>query len=362
MNGSEPGGGWKIRDAVASVMEIANWGYDGPFVHFRGRLRMASDQAFRIVREEACSQGLLPFLESDPVGAVFRFTPEKKQASRRFPLVNLLLLLATVITTLSAGAMIKNIPPSALWRHPLLLLRGLPFSFTLLTILGLHEFGHYYLSRRHGIRASLPFFIPAPTLIGTMGAVIVSRSPFPDRKSLLDVGVAGPIASFILSLIAFAAGLRTAAITEMPAGVEVLKFGDSLLTWILTRVYFPSIPPGHDLVVGPVAFAGWVGLLVTALNLFPMSQLDGGHIIFALLRRGHRLITGIFLGLLAVLGVVLWEGWLVWVALILLMGTRHLPPLDNLTPLDSKRKILGWLALFILLLCFVPFPARLLVP
>ncbi len=354
-------GGWNIQTAVSEVMEIANWGYRGPFMYFRGRLKLPSDQAFKRVRRQTASTGLLPFLEADPAGAVLSFAPVKKDRSRRRrPLVNLLLLAITVLTTLAAGALMDNVGISDLRANPALIFRGFPFSFTLLTILGLHELGHYYMSLRHGIRASLPYFIPAPTLIGTMGAVIVSRSPFPDRRSLLDVGVAGPLASFILSTFALLVGLRTAAVVEIPPGVEIFKFGDSILTWLLIRARFPEIPPGHDVMLGPVAFAGWVGLLVTAINLFPMSQLDGGHISFALFKGRHKPITFLFLGVLAVMGLALWEGWLIWVVLILFMGTRHLPPLDNLTPLDGKRRLLGWLALVILALSFIPVPIRIL--
>jgi len=348
--------GWELPHLVSEVMEITTWGYEGPFLVFRGELKLPSDQAFRIVREKTSAHGLLAFLQEDEKGMAIKFVPARTGRKESAPLVHLLLFLATVVTTLFIGAAFQKIGPRELAERPFLLLRGWPFSLTLLTILLCHEFAHYIVSRLHGVRTSLPYFIPFPNLFGTMGALIVSRSPFPDRKSLFDVGIAGPLASFVLSALALFIGLSELTLSAVPPGPSVLYFGDSLLTKFIFGLRFPHLTAGHDIMIGAVSFAGWVGLLVTAINLFPIGQLDGGHVAYALFGRRHPLIAKAFIAILIGLGIVFWEGWLVWVAVIIFMGIRHSPPLDDVTPLDARRRILGWLAFLILLLSFVPAP------
>ena len=347
---------WELPRLVSEVMEISGQGYEGPFLVFRGALKIPSDQAFRTIRSGTEPFGLLPFLARDGRGTALKFAPGRTERRPERPLVHLLLFLATVLSTLLVGAAFREVGPRELLARPLLVLRGWPFSAALLTILLCHEFAHYLVSLRHGVKSSLPYFIPFPNLFGTMGALIVSRSPFPDRKSLFDVGIAGPAASFVLSAAALFAGLSELKLASAPLPPEAISFGDSLLARFIFGLRFPHLAPGQEIMIGPVSFAGWVGLLVTAINLFPIGQLDGGHVAYAVFGRRHSLVGRIFVGALVLLGLVFWEGWLAWVLLILLMGIRHPPPLDDLTPLDNRRKALAVLVLLILALSFVPAP------
>jgi membrane-associated protease RseP (regulator of RpoE activity) len=350
---------WMLEKDVEEVMDVSEAFYDGPFLCFRGSLKMGSEDAFAVIHRRAKDHGLVPYLSREREGVILKFTVRRaKKSSPRIGL-HLGLFLATVLSTLIAGAVfVEEIAPARLLAHPLLLARGVPFSFTLLIILGLHELGHYAVSRRYGLPASLPFFIPAPTILGTLGAVIVSRSPFTSRKSLFDVAVAGPLASFILSIIAVVIGLSGARLVQPVMSRGSIGIGSSLLFSGLAYLRFGHIPEGYTFTVGSMAFAGWVGLLVTAINLFPLSQLDGGHITYALFGTKHRTITRAALAVMFLMGVIFWPGWLIWVFLILMMGTRHAPPLDDLTPLDPARRLLGWAAYAILILCFVPVPMQ----
>ncbi len=352
---------WILEKDVEEVMEVSEAFYDGPFLCFRGRLKMDSEEAFAEVYRRAKNHGLSPFLSRDKEGVILKFTVTRAKTAPPRRGLHLGLFLATVISTLIAGAVfVEEISPARLLAHPGLLTRGVPFSFTLLIILGLHELGHYLVSRRYGLPASLPFFIPAPTILGTLGAVIISRSPFSSRKSLFDVAIAGPLASFILSVTAIAIGLQSSQLVKAAAGKGSIGVGSSLLFSGLAYLHFGLIPEGYTFTISSIAFAGWVGLLVTAINLFPLSQLDGGHITYALFGGKHRLITKVALVIMFLMGIVFWQGWLIWVFLILLMGTRHAPPLDDLTPLDPARRRLGWGAFIILVLCFVPIPMQVL--
>jgi len=277
----------------------------------------------------------------------------KSRPSRKIPWTNIALLVATFFTMTAAGAYMENADFSG---GPLQFFRGLPFSVTLMAILGIHELGHYFLSLHHGVRTSLPYFIPAPNLFGTFGAVIVSKSPLYNRRVLLDIGVAGPLAGFVVAIAALVYGLSNAEVIE-PAKVAAgsMKLGDSLLIYILSRIIVGPLPEGFDIFLGPVAFAGWAGLLVTALNLLPIGQLDGGHITYALFGRYHSVAARIAFFLL-VCFVYFWPAWLFMITIIYLIGLEHRPPLDDVTPLNGSRKLLGWLAMVILVLCFIPVP------
>jgi len=274
-------------------------------------------------------------------------------ARRQFPRVQILLFLATVYTTLAAGALMQNLNA---YTNPAHLLAGIPFSFTLLAILGIHELGHYVLSRMHGVRATLPYFLPVPTFIGTFGAVIKIRSPMPDRRALLDIGAAGPIAGFMVAVPAIFLGLEVSEVTSTEAVGDVLILGDSLVLWIAEHWIFGNLPDHQAIILGPVAFAGWIGLLITALNLLPIAQLDGGHIVYALLGPYHRYVAWVTLAAMVGLGVIGWPGWFVWAALTTLMRLRHPPTLNDAIPLDRRGKIIGAVCLAILVLCFIPVP------
>lgn len=265
--------------------------------------------------------------------------------------VHLALFLATVVTTLAAGSLISG---GNFLENPRDLLMGAGFSFTLLLILLFHELAHYFAARLHQTSTTLPYFIPAPTFIGTFGAVIKMKSRIKNKKALLDVGVAGPLASFVLSIVAAGLGLAYSPVVEaIPEGG--IKLGDSLIFMLLVRAVKGAIPEGSTVMLSPVAFAGWLGFLVTALNLIPAGQLDGGHIMYSMAGGKHPVVAKLAVAALAAMGF-LWRGWFVWALLLMFLGLCHPPPADDETPLDKKRKILAGAALAVFVLTFVPAP------
>lgn len=272
--------------------------------------------------------------------------------------VPILLFLATVVTTLGAGSMMAGADPFA---DPASLLEGIPFSSALLLILLAHEFSHYLTSHRHGVRASLPLFIPGPPLAGTFGAIIRIESPIPDRRSLLEIGIAGPLAGFLVALPLAVAGLRLShvaahtAAAAGPSGGMGIGLGDSLLFALLERLVLGPLPPSASLVLHPVAFAAWIGFFVTAINLLPVGQLDGGHVLYALAGSRQEGISRAILLVLAFLGF-LWWGWFLWGGLLLLLGPRHPPVLEEGSTLAWRERVLGGVGALLLLLTLAPAP------
>lgn len=270
---------------------------------------------------------------------------------RRRVAINIILFFATVLTTLLAGALLAEVNPIS---HPELIYKGFPFSITIMSILLSHELGHYLMSLHHKVDATLPYFIPAPTFIGTFGAIIKVNSNVPDRRALLDIGATGPIVGFVVSIPALIIGLRLShTVADMSGGIT---FGSSLLLEIIADRLFPSVPEGYAIDLHPVALAGWIGLLVTMLNLLPVGMMDGGHIAYALFGKWHRHISRAMVVILLIMGFYGWAGWAVWGMLNLLFGLRHPPPTNPDVPLDGKRKFVGALAVVILVLTFVPTP------
>ncbi len=246
--------------------------------------------------------------------------------------------------------------------NPAALLEGIPFSSALLLILLAHEFSHYITSHRHGVRASLPMFIPGPPLAGTFGAIIRIESPIPDRRSLLEIGVSGPLAGFLVALPLAVAGLRlshvsvqAAAAAGQPGAGLGIGLGDSLLFSLLERLVVGPLPPDASLVLHPVAFAAWIGFLVTAINLLPIGQLDGGHILYALAGSRQEGISRGILLVLAPLGF-LWWGWFLWGGLLLLLGPRHPPVLEEGSILGLRERVLGAIGGVLLVLTLAPAP------
>ena len=268
---------------------------------------------------------------------------------------HVILFIATFFTTLIAGALLNGVIP---WEEPEKIYRGLPFSLTLLLILMVHELSHYFTSRRHHVSASLPYFIPAPPIIGTFGAIIKMKPPIPDKRSLIDIGASGPIGGFIIAIIACVIGLSLSEVKPAGALDGGLAFGSSLLFSFLSDLVLQTGPEEYDVMLHPVAFAGWLGLLVTSLNLLPIGQLDGGHIVYALFGEKHRLIAKITIPILIVMGITLWPGWIVWAILMLIMGYKHPPVVYPHIQLDKNRKIIGWISLAIFILTFTPMPVQ----
>ena len=269
--------------------------------------------------------------------------------------VNIILFILTVFTTLLAGALQEG---ADLLKNPEHIFKGIPFSFALIGILLAHELGHYLMARKHGLNVTLPYFIPAPPfpfIIGTFGAFIKMRSPVRDRRMLLDVGATGPLVGVAVSIPFIIFGFQLSEV-RMVQGQMGLTLGSSLLLSLISWLVVGPLPAGYDVVIHPVGFAGWIGLLVTSFNLLPIGQLDGGHVAYALLgERQNKISKFVFLVLL-VLGIVGWQGWLLWGFLLFIMGFRHPPPLHWWVPLDRKRKIIGWLTVVIFILTFIPVP------
>jgi hypothetical protein len=243
------------------------------------------------------------------------------------------------------------------WHHPAVLLTGIPFAITLLTILLAHELGHYFACRHHHINATYPFFIPAPNLIGTFGAFILIRSPIRSVRALFDVGASGPLVGFLFALPPLAYGVLHARVIvglSSDANADVI-FGVPLILKLMTAIVQPNAH-ASDLLLHPVGRAAWAGLLATALNLLPVGQLDGGHIVRSVSPRAHRVISLVLPLALVPLGVYLWWGWLVWAILLLCLRFFRMAPIYDPTPLDPNRRFGAFLALVVFLFCFMPSP------
>jgi membrane-associated protease RseP (regulator of RpoE activity) len=283
---------------------------------------------------------------------------------------HLALFATTILTTLVVGAQIAGNYAArrpafdldlsfflfrSLWRHPSLLGSGVPFSATLLSILLAHELGHYVTARAYGLRVSYPYFIPAPTLIGTLGAFIRIRSAIPTRRALFDVAVAGPVAGFVIAIPALAAAVMNSHVSGVAASRNAIIPGHPLALTLLDHWLRPGVPAAQ-VVLTPAGCAAWVGLFATALNLVPISQLDGGHILYAVLDRRHRRLASVLWLALLPLGYFCWAGWFFWAAMIGFLGVRHPPVLFPSEGPGSARSIMALIALAIFVLCFMPTP------
>jgi len=385
----------ELRTKVAAVMEITDeyetlegvpqeavmmTPFDSHIRTFVGRLTTDSETAYD--RLDAA-------LEPDNQLALFRnsFEDEPGDAPHEIhivsgrvtpnegrPWLNLLLFVLTTASVFLAGATyaiagmdaatarellreitingetIMAVPRlSAIWR-------GYPYALSLMLILGAHELGHYFAARYHGHSVSLPYFIPLPFVgLGTMGAVIRSREPMRNRKTLIDIGAAGPLAGMVFALPILIIGLATSDIEVITSGG--LREGNSVL-YALAKIltlgqFYPTAT--RDVIINQMAFAGWLGLFVTALNLIPVGQLDGGHVMYSLFGiKARRVYYPVLVGM--VILAVMSQVWLVWVILLMLLGRLYAPPLDDITPLDPRRRAVAIGTLILFVLVFVPVP------
>ena len=281
---------------------------------------------------------------------------------RSRPLVHLLLFLATLLTTTVAGSchyagfaadFTSDFPEFSF-------IQGAWFSLTLLAILSAHEFGHYFACRYYGVDATLPYFLPAPlALTGTVGAVIRIRQPIRSKPVLFDVGVAGPIGGFVVAVPALFLGLHLSRMVPLPADFVGMSLGEPLLFQWAAALTWDAAPEGYTLNLHPVGLAAWLGLLLTALNLFPIGQLDGGHIAYAVLGRRSTLVSlGATLTVVAL--VFLSASWIIWavlmIAMLVFLGPRHPRTPDEHVPLDTRRLLLAAVAAAIFVVCFTPAP------
>ena len=337
--------------------------HEGTVVFFIRVDEQTLEDNFNQLRQRLGERGFIPLLRYE--GGEHRIYIIQKPKRRQKPLwTNLTLLIATVITTILTGSLL-HIGASDLWSvsnvalvfAPENLLYGAVFfSLPLMSILLIHEMGHYFISKRHGIATSLPYFLPIPPIlpgfnIGTFGALISSSDPMPNKKALFDVGISGPLAGFLVAIPVTIIGIVTSElveISEVTSGEPIL--GTSLLFLLLVDV-LRVIPEGFTINLNAIAFAGWIGLLITSINLLPAGQLDGGHIFRAVLGEKQK-----YAGWIAVF-IMIFTGWTFFaIIIVFVMGMMHPPPLNDDSALDIKRKLLFFVALAILLLCFIPFP------
>lgn len=293
---------------------------------------------------------------------------------------HIILFILTVITTFFAGYLLDGT-----------ILSGLYFSSSLLLILGSHEMGHYYFAKKNNVLVTPPYFIPAPPFIspiGTFGAVIQIKSRMNTKRELFDVGVAGPIAGIVIAFPVLLTGLYLSEIVNLQDDVVEagISLGDSLVFILFSKIAFGNIPDGYEIFLHPLAFAGWIGLLVTALNLIPSGQLDGGHIVYSVFsKKWHTIISKLSIAILIILGfgteaifflaneyagfdisatslAILnfrgWQGWLIWALILTFLGTKHPPTFYDEVDIGRKRKLIAIGALIIFLICFIPVPIK----
>ena len=305
------------------------------------------------------------------------FATAEFRPRHRYWLHALLLLLTLLTTTVVGAGLAHSFAQSRpfdfdadlavykqLWHDPHVLVDGLPFSLTLLIILLAHEMGHYLAARYYHVDATLPFFLPAPTLIGTFGAFIRIRSAIVKKKILFDIGIGGPLAGFAVLILPLIAGISLSKVVPGIGTRGEVIFGTPPIMWILERIIYPGVSPA-DICVHPVARAAWVGLLATALNLLPIGQLDGGHVLYAFLGERTRVLSRIFVAALAALGAVqlftseykVGYMWLFWAVVLFFVALRH-PSIIDPDRLSLTRRWLGLVALIIFLLSFTLAPIR----
>jgi len=352
----------QYADSIADVVDIEVVYGSKDDVLLRGSLRSPFQNPKSAILDRI---GVLPgrseIISIEP-NVVLRIQLPGTVTRPRVPWLNIILFLLTVITTTAAGALNAGVDfflhPGLFLREPSLIIKsGLPFSLSLLGILLCHEFGHYTASRWHGVKVSLPYFVPFPSPIGTMGAIIRTKSPFITRQQLFDVGAAGPLAGMAVAIPLVAWGLAHPVVIPLPEDTTGMLFlGESLLFKFIGAIFQPAVPEGQIVTLNPVAFAGWVGLFVTMLNLLPMGQLDGGHILYAMFGRiQHRIAYVALLGLIVL--SFLWFGWVIWAFLgMFVMKAAHPPTILDDIPISKGRKIVGYVCLAVFLLCFMPTP------
>ena len=356
----------RLRAEVEGLLHIADIrpSARGDAVMFVGRLAADAESVYNRLREPFRRLGFTPIMRRESDGTdIIVAQRGVSRIARLNPGINVLLLGLTLATTLFFGASFAGMDPARALSAALengqwgrlvqALAAGAPFAGSLLLILGVHEMGHFVAARLHRVQVTLPYFIPVPFPLGTLGAFIQMKSPVENRKALFDIGLAGPLAGFVVAVSLMIFGLVTS--TVIPASGPEGLLGKSLLVEWLVNVFAPH-PAGTMLNLSPVAIAAWFGLLITGLNLLPMGQLDGGHIAYAVLGSRARGVATVSLVTLLLLGLRVWSGWFTWAFFALITGLRHPEPLNDITPLDGGRKFLGLLTLALFFLLVTPRP------
>lgn len=384
-----------LSKLVADILKIDHFiigeKKDEYLIRFTGQLTRPSEEAYHHLSSSLTSLQITPWfrLVENQVEVTLRNTISRKEPPNQR--INYLLFLITFASILFAGILTVYDGPQTLnigliWAYSRLHLgEAFAFAISLLSILTAHEFGHYFAARYHKTKVTLPYFIPFPlSPFGTMGAFIQLLEPPRNKKVLLDIGLAGPLAGFIVTIPVLIIGLSLSVVDQIPVALpENFTFeGNSLFylgmkylihgAWLPEPASFNGLSPviywvryfftGHpfprgglDVIIHPVAWAGWAGLLVTSLNLIPAGQFDGGHLIYSLYGKRLKWLRPLTLVILVTLGF-LWSGWWLWAFMILLLGNRYAEPLDEITELDPTRKFIAWIGLVLFFLIFMPVP------
>jgi len=355
-----------LRNDIADLFQVFDTTLDEPergFVRFRGRFLHDPAHCFDDLRERYERHGFTPQIKAQDdlialIGMPIVFQPQESKRT-----INLLLFVATILSTLFVGASYVAESTEELF----MIWRGWPFSLSIMLILGAHEMGHYFAARYHNVPVTLPYFIPMPVpgSFGTFGAFIQLKAPVKNKRALLDVGAAGPWAGLLFAIPILFLGLATSEVLPLPVATAYQMEGNSILYAAMKLIVFGRFLPagGMDVHLNQVAWAGWVGLLVTSLNLIPLGQLDGGHVAYVLLGEWAKLLFWpiiIALGLLVILTGTL--TWILWIALLFFLGRRYAVPLDEVTPLDPRRRIIAILTLALFFLVFIPIPIQIVIP
>jgi len=368
----------RLEAAVADLFTVHNVTLGVPgqpgAVRLRGHLLAPSERAYPQIAARLRELNYTAVLRHDAeqgLDELLALPGVLPQVERPRLWVHLLLFGATVLTTLYVGAgMSEARPAEDLWWPLFHLGQGWPFALSLLSILLAHELGHYFTGRHYRVPVSLPYFIPLPVpdflgnILGTMGAVIRMKAPVTNRRAMLDIGAAGPLIGLLVAIPVLVLGLSLSHVEPLPLDQGYMMEGNSLLYALIKYLIFGRWLPGGglDVFIHPVAFAGWAGLLVTSLNLIPAGQLDGGHVLYSLLGDRARRFTWPIIGALLLLGLLAWPGWFLWAGLVFLFGQGHPGPLDNITRLDTRRKIVAVAVLLVFVLTFTPVPITLVFP
>lgn len=337
------------------VVEAITTGLDRQTITLQGRLLTDSETAYTHMEARFKAYGYTPVLRKRHDQVVVSALPIVFTAKPTQEYGAILLFALTVLSVLYAGALMQA--PDPLW--PLMHLQaGLPFALGLLTILVAHELGHYLTARRMGVPTSLPYFIPMPlNFFGTMGAIIRTRAPMRNRRQVLALGAAGPLAGLIIAIPVLIFGLTRSQVLPIPRQSGIIMEGNFLLYALLKFLIFGQFLPsrGYDVFLHPTAFGAWAALLVTGLNLVPAGQLDGGHVAYALLGKYARWLSRLAVIAAFVLGMI-WSGWFIFALLLLVLGQRHAEPLDDVTSLTTGEKLFAVFMLFVFVLLFTPVP------
>lgn len=356
----------RLRAEIADLFEVYDTTLDQPergHVRYRGHFLQDPADSFPELRRRFERYGFTPLVRDEDDRVALIGMPGIFASSPSNVWINVALLIATILSTLLVGAMYAGETTDFVdLLRPSVLIQGWPFSLSIMLILGAHEMGHYFAARYHNVPVTEPYFIPMPlSIIGTMGAFIRLKGPVTNRRALLDVGAAGPLAGLLFAVPILIYGLYTSSIGPLPTGGGYVLEGNSLLYIVLKwAVYGQYLPAnGLDVQLNQVAWAGWVGLLVTGLNLIPVGQLDGGHVSYVLF--GERARAFFWPAILLLGGLVVLTGattWIIWILLLFVFGRVYAQPLDDVTELDPRRRAIAIFTLLLFFLVFTPIPLR----